>query len=344
MKNRISTVIVYFIAIIVIFNSCTTTSVNQLKSSAECSSTQLHEVVEQRNSTQSYINSVSPIPRKPAFLYKDLVYTVIRIEEHQSVCTHGLSWGLEKDVSIGSAFFIYDSIINNKGKEEGRLFIVTARHVVEKKYDLFARIRSIDSQKNLILRLPKKLWIFHPAPPEIGKFPIDVAVMQLPLNNIVPYAFFNYEKPSYSDISQVMENQLSKLPTVMEHAIFFGFPDPAWVPNVIAPFVRSGIISYTGPFSNLVISGQPCQDEKMFYIDAVSLPGNSGGPVIQESPLFLLGLVSAGNTGNGYAIITSVERIRETIQYARNSEVNLEQWSESIPPLPIQCTSDKPNG
>jgi hypothetical protein len=113
--------------------------------------------------------------------YSQLARGVIRLEEHQSICTPGQDWAIERNVSVGSAFFIRDRLPGEGTGEINRYFLVTARHVVENHADLFARVQAgPGSSKTMVLRLPRQLWAFHPAPIQKGKFPIDVAAMMIP--------------------------------------------------------------------------------------------------------------------------------------------------------------------
>ena len=119
--------------------------------------------------------------KKEEGFYSQLVRGVIRLEEHQSICTPGRDWAIERDVPVGTAFFIRDRLPGEGTGEVNRFFLVTARHVVEKQADLFARIQTGPrSSKTMVLRLPRQLWVFHPAPIQEGKLPIDVAVMMIP--------------------------------------------------------------------------------------------------------------------------------------------------------------------
>ena len=90
----------------------------------------------------------------------------------------------------------------------------------------------------------------------------------------------------------------------------------------------------------------------MYFVDAPSFGGNSGGPVLREPlppPLSddveLRGLVTGGHSGGrDYAIITSVTRIRETLVHARlQAGRNTDGWQTVVPTLPIRCTPDKKN-
>ena len=73
--------------------------------------------------------------------YSQMIRAVVRLEEHQSTCTPGREWAVEKDMPVGSAFFVRDRLPGEGDKEINRFFIVTARHVVERRADLFARVQ-----------------------------------------------------------------------------------------------------------------------------------------------------------------------------------------------------------
>jgi len=95
--------------------------------------------------------------------YNQLTRAVVRLEERQSICVPGRKWSVEKDVSIGSAFFVKDRLPGKNDKPEIKLFIVTARHIVDRHHDLFARVqKSPGSSEYFVLLLPRKLWVFHP--------------------------------------------------------------------------------------------------------------------------------------------------------------------------------------
>lgn len=80
------------------------------------------------------------------------------MEEYQSICTPGRDMPIERNVAVGSAFFIRDRLPGQDGKEITRYFIVTARHVVERRADLFARVQAGQSStKTYVLYLPYNL-------------------------------------------------------------------------------------------------------------------------------------------------------------------------------------------
>jgi len=282
--------------------------------------------------------------------YEQLTRAVVRIEEHQSICTPGLEWAYEQDVPVGTAFFVEDKFEGNS-----KFFIVTARHVVvsqtkKKRADLFARVR-IDSSSNkyLILVLPSKLWVFHPSKPKLGYLPADVAVMQIrPINFIKSFLYCeNNEDCGKDKNGKQLKNQLNESPNVMDRAIFFGFPGGDVAKESLEPFARAGVVAYTAFNPDFRIGGRLIPDDSIYYIDSPSFPRNSGGPVLREPlPLkggvHLWGLITGGNLrGRDYAIVTRPEIIIETIKHARTvAKLNEEGWQKEIPQLPIKCEED----
>ncbi|MGC9977264.1 MAG: hypothetical protein ABSC57_11245, partial [Syntrophales bacterium] len=227
--------------------------------------------------------------KKEEGFYSQLVRGVIRLEEHQSICTPGRDWSIERDVLAGTAFFIRDRLPSEGTGKIDRLFLVTARHVVEKQADLFARIQTGPrSSKTMVLRLPRQLWVFHPAPIQEGKFPIDVAVMMIPPTDFIK-AFLHCtsdDNPggcgNNEDTKQPLMNQVGEPPTVMDPALLLGFPGQYVAKQAVEPFARAGIVAYTAVNPDLKIDGLPFADDSVFLIDAIAFPGNSGGPVMRE--------------------------------------------------------------
>lgn len=279
-------------------------------------------------------------------LYEQLTRGVVRLEEHQSICTPGLDWAYERNVPVGSAFFI-----NDKYKGISKFFIVTARHVVEKRADLFTRVK-IDSKSNkyVILVLPRNLWVFNPSQTKRGYLPVDVAVMQIQPTNFIKTFLHceNDEDCGKDEENKQRKNQLSESPNVMDRAIFFGFPGGDVAKESLEPFARAGVVAYTAFNPDFRIDGKLVPDDSIYYIDAPSFPGNSGGPVLREPlPLrggvHLWGLVTGGNlVGRDYTIVTRPEKILETIKHARQiSKINDKGWRKDLPKLPIKCVYDK---
>ncbi len=290
----------------------------------------------------------------PEPLYQQLSRTVVRLEEHQSVCTPGREWSSLRHISVGSGFFVRDRVQDKTKNEVSRIFLVTARHVVEDRADLFARVRKgRDSEELAVLRLPRKNWTFHPGPNPAGKFPIDVAVIQVPPSRwSVSFRFCdpdrNPEGCGTSDSGKTLDNQVGGRPAVMERAVFFGFPGTDAAMGQVEPFVRSGVVAYTAPNPAIRIDGRRLADSSVYSIDAPSFPGNSGGPVMRERAPFrggveLWGLVTGSHlAGRDYTLVTPPERIVETITHARaTSPYDGKLWQDELPSIPIRCVADK---
>ena len=292
-------------------------------------------------------NSVlSNSEEKKESFYDQLTRAVIRIEEHQIICTPGLDWSIERNVPVGTGFFLHD-----KHKSGSDFYIVTARHVVEKRADLFARVRiSGDSNKYVVLLLPRRLWVFNATKAKKGYLPVDVAVMQIPGTNFIKNFLLCADDESCGKDSnnKQLKNQLNESPNVMERAIFFGFPGGDVAKESLEPFARAGIVAYTAFNPDFRIDGKLVPEDSIYYIDSPSFPGNSGGPVLREPlPLRggvkLFGLITGGNlVGRDYAIATRSEKILETIKYARKvGRKNTNGWQKALPSLPVKCTPDE---
>ena len=222
--------------------------------------------------------------RKP--FYQQIGRAVIRLEEHQSICVPGRDWSVERNVTIGTGFFVQDRLPGTANKGANRFFLVTARHVVENHADIFARVATGESGHDAaVLLLPRKLWVFHPGPNPEGTFPIDVAVMRVEDRDFMK-AFLHCteeENPEGCGESESTGkpplNQLNKPPSVMERAIFFGFPESDITKEALKPFARAGVVAYTERNAEFRISGRLAADPDMYFVDAPAFGGNSGGPV-----------------------------------------------------------------
>lgn len=296
--------------------------------------------------------SQGPDKKEPEGFYSQIVRAVVQIEEYRSICTLGRDLPIEGNVPVGSAFFVRDRVSDNEGGEINRVFIVTARHVVEGRADLFARVKTRpDSDETMILRLPRQLWVFHPEKAPKGTFPVDVAAMWVPS---APMTFLHCTSdvnPSGCGMAestkQPFKNQVGEPPAVMDKAIFFGFPEGDVAKGAVEPFVRAGVVAYAARNPEISITNLPMADDSVFLIDAVSFPGNSGGPVILEPQLFradvrLLGLITGTHSVKRYAMATSVKRIHETLAYARSrAKPNSDAWSTELPRLEVKCRPAK---
>ncbi len=250
---------------------------------------------------------------------------VIRLEHSEKILKEGSNELINTNVSNGTAFFI--------GNTED-LFIVTARHVVEKDYDLHARVqcknRITGETEIILLKLKKDKWVFHPKDESIDTNYVDVAVMKIGWIIDRDVKMFRYELPNTEAANQ---NQLLfEDPLPPESILIFGFPlDIGFKLSEQKPLCRLGIVSMVTGKKFLKTENGKFADEKTILIDSNMFPGNSGSPVIKQllpfaSEIKLLGLVIATNERMNYAVIEPVSRIRETIEIAKEGLKNIECW------------------
>jgi len=258
-------------------------------------------------------------------LYLQLSRAVIRLEHSEKILKEGSNELINTNVSNGTAFFI--------GNTED-LFIVTARHVVEKDYDLYARVqcknRITGETEIILLKLKKDKWVFHPKDELIDTNYVDVAVMKIGWIIDRDVKMFRYELPNTELANQ---NQLPfEDPLPPESILIFGFPlDIGFKLSEQKPLCRLGIVSMVTGKKFLKTENGKFADEKTILIDSNMFPGNSGSPVIKQllpfaSEIKLLGLVIATNERMNYAVIEPVSRIRETIEIAKEGTKNIDCW------------------
>jgi V8-like Glu-specific endopeptidase len=262
-----------------------------------------------------FANSVYAELPKEEPLYTQLNRVIIRLEHSETVQFEGTSKPIAKTRADGTAFFV---AVNNE------LYIVTARHVVEKEYDLHARVQcrnEITGQIEVVLlELPRSEWVFPASTAEADTNYIDVAVMKLYGIKDRAVTYFIYA-PSGS--ASADKNQLPEAdPDPPRPVLVFGFPvDIGFELLEQKPLGRLGIISMKTDKKFLKVDGSKYAEERCFLIDCNIFPGNSGSPVMSQPGLDedieLFGLVIASNTGFDFGVIEPVSRIREVIDIAR---------------------------
>jgi len=251
--------------------------------------------------------------------YSQISSAVVRLEHFETVKQEGSTNVIVKNIPDGTAFFVV-------GKQQG--FIVSARHVVEKPYDLHARVQvkndKTGAQKVLLLKLPRDKWIYHDNKGDPETNYVDVAVMRLfALPNHIP-SYFTYDPKEFSDEKK---NQLPFAdPEPPRPIVVFGFPgDIGFDLMEQNPLSRLGIVSMKSGKKFIKFSDGKFVEERACLIDARIFIGNSGSPVMNQMTFAdpqpkLLGLVIATNTGLDFAIIEPTSRIRETIDQAIDKE------------------------
>ena len=186
---------------------------------------------------------------------EQLLYITVRLEGHT-----------KKGTSVGTGFlYMY----------EGRLFIVTNKHVVlgVTAGSFVLRKAVIENNKRIVLTgegytIPffEQNFIGHPSPN------IDVTAMNISqiigdLESAGNLVYWKNISPDNNPQSEHIEKYISPV----EDVVFVGYPNGIWDSKNLLPVVRKGITAtpYYIQF----------QDEPKFLIDASVFPGSSGSPV-----------------------------------------------------------------
>ena len=233
----------------------------------------------------------------------------------------------EQQKSDGTAFFV------QSGEE---LYVVTARHVAEKGYDMQAKVRSINLKTGgievIILNLPRKRWVYHPRRGDTDTRYVDVAVMKINwmLDHQVMTFLYDADKGKEARGNQLFLQD----PEPPQPVLVFGFPSEiGFELTEQRPLGRLGIISMVTGSKFLKMEGK-FVEERACLVDIEAFPGNSGSPVINQfNPVVdpqirLLGLLIGTNSRMHYALIEPASRIRETLEIAKKqSTQGLIFWS-----------------
>lgn len=259
-------------------------------------------------------------------LYSQVNRNVIRLEHYEQVKFEESSAIITRNIPDGTGFFIGVLGVDNT------LFVVTARHVAELPYDLHARVHCINvntgKHENILLRLKRSRWIYHPSTGDESTRAVDVAVMRLSFPRDREVIAFKYDQ------NNIMAGNIPKEdPEPPQPVLVFGFPgDIGFELKEQRPVGRFGIISMVAGDKFLKYSDGKYFDKKAYLVDLSVFPGNSGSPVInQVFPILderikLLGLVSASNIGIKYAVVEPVSRILEAIEKAKHQPLDQETW------------------
>lgn len=247
--------------------------------------------------------------------YAQLSRGVIRLEHVEVIHREKAQEPITRNVPDGTAFFVTSS---------SELYVVSARHVVEKPYDLHARvqskIRKTGEMEVILLELPRNGWVYHENVGDADTRFVDVAVMKIPWIKDRSIKFFRYEQKDSRDYDK---NQLPFEDAEPPRPILvFGFPgDVGFELLEQKPVGRLGVISMRTGKEFLKVDAEKFAEERCCLIDARMFPGNSGSPVMNQ-PRFgepqpeVLGLVIACNKALDFGVIEPVSRIRETLDLA----------------------------
>jgi hypothetical protein len=252
---------------------------------------------------------------------------IIRLEHSEKIILEGSERIREQKIPDGTAFFV---------QAEEELYVVTARHVAEKDYDLHAKVRSINLKTGKIeviyLTLPRNRWIYHPRQGEADTRYVDVAVMKINwmLDRQVMTFLYAMDKQK-----EAVGNQLPLTdPEPPQPVLVFGFPSEiGFELTEQRPLGRFGIVSMVAGNKFLKMEGKYVE-ERACLIDIDAFPGNSGSPVINQFNLItdpkikLLGVLIGTNLRRHYSMIEPVSRIRETLEVAKTQSLEgLNFWS-----------------
>ena len=251
---------------------------------------------------------------------------ILRLEHSEKVPGNS-SGAKERGKPDGTAFLV---------QWKNELYIVTARHVVEKDHDLYAKVWVKNTRTGAIemvfLNLPKDRWVFHPKRADPDTRCVDVAAMKITWFKGYEVMTFLYQADGEKESR---DNQLPlKDPEPPQPVLVFGFPaEIGFELTEQRPLGRAGIVSMIAGTKFIKMEGK-FVDEKACLVDIEAFPGNSGSPVINQfhpadnSTIKVLGLLIGTNPRRHYAMIEPVSRIRETLQAAKNQSLDgLSFWS-----------------
>jgi hypothetical protein len=245
---------------------------------------------------------------------------ILRLEHLERTAAEGPSRVKEQTRSDGTAFFV---------QWADELYIITARHIAERGYDLRAKVRVKDLRTGAIkvafLNLPPKRWIYHPNQGDRDTRSVDVAAMKINWLENHQVMTFLYEMEGQKEGGA---NQLSlQDPEPPQPVLVFGFPSEiGFELTEQRPMGRAGIVSMVAGNKFLKMEGKYVA-ERACLIDIGAFPGNSGSPVINqfslqgETQIKLLGVLIGTNPKRRYAVMEPVSRVRETLEIARKQSL-----------------------
>lgn len=206
----------------------------------------------------------------------------------------------------GTGFFYSDSV-------SGRTFVVTNRHLLKGHDSLFVRFNSEDgitARVPICLRTPdhKLLWFGDP------DSLVDLAVMPF-VSALRVWCIDDWRAKPVAEVR------------LGDEVVFIGFPLLGYAgTDRVLPVFRHGIVSFVSKEDLLEAStGNPVLKKDHILVDARSMGGNSGGPVISaprsgSGKASLIGVIQGhmvlteGRDDSGLGIVIPVDRLIETVK------------------------------
>ncbi len=254
---------------------------------------------------------------------------ILRLEHLEKAAPESAGRVKEHSKSDGTAFFV---------QWADELYVVTARHVTERGYELQAKVRVKDLRTGAIkvafLNLPPKRWVYHPNQGDKDTRSVDVAAMKINWLENHQVMTFLYEMEGQKEGEG---NQLSlQDPEPPQPVLVFGFPSEiGFELTEQRPMGRVGIVSMVAGHKFLKMEGKYVA-ERACLVDIGAFPGNSGSPVINqfslqgETKVKLLGVLIGTNPKRRYAVMEPVSRVRETLEMAKKQPLEgLAFWSST---------------
>jgi hypothetical protein len=253
---------------------------------------------------------VSAAPLNDA-LPKALGRCVVRLQHREVTSRPGQAIADTIDRPDGTAFIVRYKDVH---------FLVTAKHVANVKYDLWARVSTQVKGTDTIVvgwvEIPRRGWVFHPESTGKSQPLVDVAVCRI--NDKLISLDRVHKSFVFMGIQQELFDSSEVLP--LQQVVVAGYPaDLGFQLVEQTPLFRQGIVAFSADSPFMKIDND-FADARDFLIDCRIFEGNSGSPVFVTEPLggsiHLSGLVVATSHNLDFGVAEPTSRILETLERA----------------------------